>query len=327
MSYVFGVDREIADRGFDYYLWGRVVSCLPTFDEAVFEAEVLGSNDNIYNVEVDVDNLFDSTCDCKYFDREDSPCKHILAAFFEVMDGLTEEDEHNEAEDDGFIIIDEDEDDEDDEEEIEGVYDINRYRVLENIDDDEYLDGEHPLEYAEYAEYAESANEADHAEYAYEAHEAEYAKTARVAEYAKYARHIIDDSDEDNIDEHEDDPEYERTKKLVKDSLGQLSFNYKKYRADGDIPFDSRYEEEPGKCVNIEDFIRSNDYALDDEYDLEYPIDDFDESGRFVGKNRNKKYGIKDFVDSLDDEAVRECLTDVLEKLESLGFDIDVRDY
>ena len=75
-------EEPIKTRGENYYDAGRVVSCIK--DKNHFHAKVLGSNDNCYDVNFDVDRYgvdYDCTCPCEF------PCKHCYATLLAILDG------------------------------------------------------------------------------------------------------------------------------------------------------------------------------------------------------------------------------------------------
>lgn len=75
-------EEVIKHRGEDYYETGRVVSCVK--DKNHFHAKVLGSDDNCYDVDFDIDGYgvdYDCTCPCEF------PCKHEYATLLAILDG------------------------------------------------------------------------------------------------------------------------------------------------------------------------------------------------------------------------------------------------
>jgi len=75
-------EEVIKHRGEDYYETGRVVSCIK--DKNHFHAKVLGSDDNCYDVDFDIDKYgidYDCTCPCEF------PCKHEYATLLAILDG------------------------------------------------------------------------------------------------------------------------------------------------------------------------------------------------------------------------------------------------
>lgn len=71
--------EEIKKRGKDYYEKSYVISCFKSDNE--YHAKVAGSDDNVYDVNVIIDDWgidFDCTCPC------DFPCKHEYASLIAI---------------------------------------------------------------------------------------------------------------------------------------------------------------------------------------------------------------------------------------------------
>jgi uncharacterized Zn finger protein len=78
------VPDAIYKRGNSYYMNGMVESLVYDPDKNEIQADVIGSQSNIYNVEIkEKSKGIDHSCDCPY---EGYTCKHVIAVLLEFMD-------------------------------------------------------------------------------------------------------------------------------------------------------------------------------------------------------------------------------------------------
>ena len=70
-------------RGIDYYEEKRV-SLINQVNENTIESEVLGRNDKLYHVLIDIEHPRKSKCNCLFADGRRVVCKHMIATYFTV---------------------------------------------------------------------------------------------------------------------------------------------------------------------------------------------------------------------------------------------------
>ena len=68
--------------GYEYYKEKRVISH-KLIEDNTYQGQVKGSNDNIYNVIINVDKVRQCSCDCPFAHGTRKICKHMIAMFFE----------------------------------------------------------------------------------------------------------------------------------------------------------------------------------------------------------------------------------------------------
>ena len=68
-------------RGYDYYNEKKVKNLVET-SAGVFTAEVIGTANEPYVVEIDVAHPRKSTCNCPHADGKRIVCKHMVATYF-----------------------------------------------------------------------------------------------------------------------------------------------------------------------------------------------------------------------------------------------------
>ena len=71
-------------RGYDYYESGKVLSGIRINDQK-YQGKVKGSEDNIYDVVLDLKHPKKSTCTCLYAEGTRRVCKHKVALFFSIF--------------------------------------------------------------------------------------------------------------------------------------------------------------------------------------------------------------------------------------------------
>ena len=71
-------------RGIDYYKENKVLN-YNKLNDFEFEAQVKGSNNEIYNVILNLNKPKMSSCNCKFADGRKVICKHILALYFTLF--------------------------------------------------------------------------------------------------------------------------------------------------------------------------------------------------------------------------------------------------
>ena len=84
MGILESASANSAWRGYYCYKDKKVIS-LDEIEENIFKAEVLGSSDNQYSVELHVEHPRKSKCNCPHANGKRIVCKHIVAAFFEAF--------------------------------------------------------------------------------------------------------------------------------------------------------------------------------------------------------------------------------------------------
>lgn len=83
LSLINLTSRNSLWRGMDYYEEKRILS-IKQVDENIFESEVLGSNDKLYHVLIDIEHPRKSKCTCPFADGRRVICKHMVATYFNV---------------------------------------------------------------------------------------------------------------------------------------------------------------------------------------------------------------------------------------------------
>lgn len=68
-------------RGLDYYKENKVVN-YQKINEFLYRGDVTGSNQQIYNVSIDVEHPKKSVCDCPHAKDKRIICKHKVALYF-----------------------------------------------------------------------------------------------------------------------------------------------------------------------------------------------------------------------------------------------------
>ena len=68
-------------RGYDYYKENRVVNLIET-DSGIFTADVTGSSNSQYLVEINVPHPRKSVCNCPHAAGKRIICKHMVAVYF-----------------------------------------------------------------------------------------------------------------------------------------------------------------------------------------------------------------------------------------------------
>lgn len=71
-------------RGYDYYKENRAQAS-KKMDGPAISGLVLGSNQNIYHVSVDLKHPRRSVCDCPFANGRRVICKHMIALYFEAF--------------------------------------------------------------------------------------------------------------------------------------------------------------------------------------------------------------------------------------------------
>ena len=70
-------------KGYEYYKGKKVIS-YKKITETTYEGEIIGSENNIYTVYLDLDKPRKSTCNCPFAKDNTKICKHKIALFFTV---------------------------------------------------------------------------------------------------------------------------------------------------------------------------------------------------------------------------------------------------
>lgn len=71
-------------RGLEYYKEKRILS-YNKIDEFRYEGKAKGSNNDIYNVFLDIEHPRKSKCDCPHAKDKRIICKHIVALYFTIF--------------------------------------------------------------------------------------------------------------------------------------------------------------------------------------------------------------------------------------------------
>ncbi|MBE6946242.1 MAG: SWIM zinc finger family protein [Ruminococcaceae bacterium] len=71
-------------RGYDYYK-EKQVKQLKEIGNRIYSATVMGSANNFYSVELNLDHPRKCTCDCPHANGKRIICKHIVATYFTVL--------------------------------------------------------------------------------------------------------------------------------------------------------------------------------------------------------------------------------------------------
>lgn len=71
-------------RGLDYYKEKKILS-YNKIDESKYEGKVKGSNNDIYNIFLDIEHPRKSKCDCPHAKDKRIICKHIVALYFTIF--------------------------------------------------------------------------------------------------------------------------------------------------------------------------------------------------------------------------------------------------
>lgn len=74
---------SIVNSGYTYYIENRVQSC-EQVDNHRFQSKVLGTENNPYQVSIDIEFPENSSCTCPYA-RGDRICKHMIATYFSIF--------------------------------------------------------------------------------------------------------------------------------------------------------------------------------------------------------------------------------------------------
>lgn len=78
-------------RGYEYYEDGKVISYKQIAD-GVYQGQVKGSDNAVYNVTIDLNKVRNSSCDCPFAKSGTRIiCKHIVALYFTVFPNDAEE--------------------------------------------------------------------------------------------------------------------------------------------------------------------------------------------------------------------------------------------
>ena len=81
MEFLSRATRRVAVRGFDYFINNHVRECEEIRPD-VYKAKVLGSNLQLYDVEVDLNHPLKSVCNCPHAGGKRILCKHKIAVYF-----------------------------------------------------------------------------------------------------------------------------------------------------------------------------------------------------------------------------------------------------
>lgn len=76
-------------RGYDYFEEKKVLS-IEEIEAGIFSANVSGSSDNVYSVELHIKHPRKSKCNCPHADGKRIICKHIVATYFTILPGEAE---------------------------------------------------------------------------------------------------------------------------------------------------------------------------------------------------------------------------------------------
>ena len=71
-------------RGYNYYK-EKQVKQLKEIGNRIYSATVMGSANNLYSVELNLDHPRKSTCNCPHANGKRIICKHIVATYFTVL--------------------------------------------------------------------------------------------------------------------------------------------------------------------------------------------------------------------------------------------------
>ena len=76
----FKIDNLV--KGHEYYIEKKVINYKPKAD-GIFVGTVKGSNNEIYDIELNLKEFHKSTCSCS-FGKKGNKCKHLAALYFEL---------------------------------------------------------------------------------------------------------------------------------------------------------------------------------------------------------------------------------------------------
>lgn len=78
-------------RGYDYFKEGDRVSRPERQTDGTYEAQVRGSDEQIYHVRIDIAHPKRSVCDCPHAAGKHLVCKHMIAVFFTQFPSMEDE--------------------------------------------------------------------------------------------------------------------------------------------------------------------------------------------------------------------------------------------
>ena len=84
MNFFNSASSQSVWRGYHYYRGGNVLS-YEKIDDHTYSGIVSGSNDNKYNVTIDISKPKRSVCDCPHSEGSRIVCKHKCALYFAVF--------------------------------------------------------------------------------------------------------------------------------------------------------------------------------------------------------------------------------------------------
>lgn len=71
-------------RGYDYFIDGNVISH-KQISEYIYEGLVKGSENNVYNVTIDIEHPRKTVCNCPFANGKRVVCKHAVALYFAIF--------------------------------------------------------------------------------------------------------------------------------------------------------------------------------------------------------------------------------------------------
>lgn len=72
-------------RGYEYYKNGKRVQNVEKLSDSEYTCRVKGSQNNVYDVKINIDHIRQSKCNCPHADGKRIICKHMVALFFTVF--------------------------------------------------------------------------------------------------------------------------------------------------------------------------------------------------------------------------------------------------
>lgn len=84
MNFINLASNDSYWRGVDYHHSKRVNSWKQV-GKYIYQGHVQGSNNNVYDVNIDVDHPRKSTCNCPFAEGRRVICKHMIALYLEIF--------------------------------------------------------------------------------------------------------------------------------------------------------------------------------------------------------------------------------------------------
>ena len=84
MSIISAASANSVWRGYDYYESKGVIKYIKISDSE-YEAKVKGSNNQVYDVFLDIDHPRKSKCNCPHAKDRQIVCKHMVATYFTIF--------------------------------------------------------------------------------------------------------------------------------------------------------------------------------------------------------------------------------------------------